>query len=159
MEKPELFRKRYIPEECVPLKDDVIISMSDDVIITDWKTLKPRKDFSGGTSLYLLNKGAKISKIYDMDGNFSHYYCDIMRVEKSENKVTFIDLLADVVIKPDGSYKVVDLDELNDAFRSGMISADELSMSLLSLNNLLSDIYCGRFKEYEEILAKYTHSF
>ena len=32
-----LFRKRLIPSECVNLKDDTIIHIDEDTIITSWK--------------------------------------------------------------------------------------------------------------------------
>ena len=31
--KPILFRKRLIPEECIELKDDIIIYMDDSIIV------------------------------------------------------------------------------------------------------------------------------
>ena len=31
---PRLYRKRLIPEECIPLFDDVILSFQDDVLVT-----------------------------------------------------------------------------------------------------------------------------
>ena len=50
MDYPVLYRKRLIPEECIPLKDDIILYMDDEVIVTKWNTLKPRKDFHHGYS-------------------------------------------------------------------------------------------------------------
>ena len=56
MEKIKLYRKRYIPDEIVYLANDTIAHLDDDIIVTTWKTLKPRKDFAYGTSIYLLIK-------------------------------------------------------------------------------------------------------
>ena len=44
MNKPVLFRKRLIPEECVELKDDILLHRDKETIVTKWKTLKPQKD-------------------------------------------------------------------------------------------------------------------
>ena len=44
MENITLYRKRLIPDELVHLKDDVVLYHDDTVIITKWKTIKPRKD-------------------------------------------------------------------------------------------------------------------
>ena len=55
------------------------------------------------------------------------------------------DLLADVIIMPDGTVKVVDLDELADAFEQGILSASALNAALKHLNRLLSLIYDNRF--------------
>lgn len=42
----KLFRRRFIPEEIVELKDDKILSMdkNNNIIITKWNVLKPRND-------------------------------------------------------------------------------------------------------------------
>ena len=63
----QLFRKRLIPEEIVELKDDKIIKRNQNIIITKWKTLKPRTDFSHGISCYFLDKGIKVSKFIKAD--------------------------------------------------------------------------------------------
>ena len=42
---PELYRKRLIPSECIHLKNDTIVSISDGHIITRWKTLHPKEEF------------------------------------------------------------------------------------------------------------------
>ena len=42
MDKPILYRKRLIPQECVLLKDDVILECSEDIILTKWCALKPK---------------------------------------------------------------------------------------------------------------------
>lgn len=34
-----LYRKRLIPEECVELKDDEILRLDENVIVTRWKCL------------------------------------------------------------------------------------------------------------------------
>lgn len=43
MTKPILYRRRIIPEECVLLKDDIILSCDEEHIITSWKALHPKK--------------------------------------------------------------------------------------------------------------------
>ena len=50
MADPILYRKRLIPDECVLLKDDVILYRDDQMIVTGWHTLKPRKDLHHGCS-------------------------------------------------------------------------------------------------------------
>ena len=68
MPDPILYRKRLIPEECVLLKDDVILLCNEDIIITQWKALKPKKDLHHGYSCYFLKEGYKVSKFYRRDG-------------------------------------------------------------------------------------------
>ena len=62
MEKPLMYRKRYIPDEIKSLNDDEILFINDEVIVTRWKTFKPKKEFSNGISYTFLNRGYKISK-------------------------------------------------------------------------------------------------
>ena len=60
----QIYRKRLIPDECILLKDDEILEIDEDYIVTKWKTLKPRRDFSHGYSCYFLKLGFKISKFF-----------------------------------------------------------------------------------------------
>lgn len=62
-----------------------------------------------------------------------------------ENTLIVTDLLADVIIYPDGFVKVVDLNELVTALESRSISLDILKSSLLRLDKLLQIIYSGHF--------------
>lgn len=111
---PVLYRKRLIPEECVKLKDDEILELNEERIITKWNTLKPKKDLHHGFSCYFLDKGYKVSKFYKEDGSLLYWYCDIVTYDYDEEKNELIvtDLLADVIVNPDGFVKVVDIDEM-----------------------------------------------
>ena len=46
----QIYRKRLIPEECILLKDDIIVEQNEDYILTKWKTLNPKTTFSHGCS-------------------------------------------------------------------------------------------------------------
>ena len=65
----QIYRKRLIPEECILLKDDIIVEQNEDYILTKWKTLNPKTTFSHGCSCYYLKEGFKISKFYRHDGS------------------------------------------------------------------------------------------
>ena len=109
---PILFRKRLIPQECVQLKDDVILSCNDTVIVTKWNALKPRKDLHHGYSCYFLKEGFKVSKFYAADNSLLYWYCDIVDFAyEGEDRLIVTDLLADVIYYPNGFVKVVDIDE------------------------------------------------
>ena len=152
-----LYRKRLVPMECVELKDDVIVYQDADKIVTVWNTLKPKKEFSHGISYYVMNEGIKVSKFYRDDNSLTYIYVDIIDTEynKEEDKFIFTDLIADVIVNEDGNYRVVDLDELADAFKSDIISKDYLVASLNRLNNLLLSIYSGSFKEYVKFIERF----
>lgn len=142
-----LYRRRLIPAEHTLLKDDVIVFLDDEVLITKWKTLKPKAEFTHGCSCYFLNRGVKVSKIYRADGSLLHWYCDIVEYafDEEEASLTVTDLLADVILSPDGRMKVVDLDELAEAAERGLITKEQLTSCLRNLNQLLTLIYQGRF--------------
>ncbi|NLG02645.1 MAG: DUF402 domain-containing protein [Clostridia bacterium] len=151
MSAPVLYRKRIIPEECVELKDDTIIYIDSDIIVTKWNALKPKKDLHHGTSCYFLKEGFKISKFYNADGHLLYWYCDIIDYEydKIKNTYVFTDLLADVIIYPDGYMKVVDIDEFVEALEINKLSISSLKLALLRLNHLLTIIYDDKFEKFQ----------
>ena len=156
MSEPILYRKRIIPDECVLLKNDRILVRDSDKIITGWNTIKPRKDLHHGYSCYYLKKGFKVSKFYREDGSLLYWYCDIVSYEHQPETDTYIviDLLADVIVYPDGFVKVVDIDELVTALNKKLISEEILKTSLLNLNSLLEIIYAGKFHKLQEPIEK-----
>lgn len=143
MSYPTLYRKRIIPDECVLLKDDEILSYENNILVTKWKTLKPKKDLDHGFSCYFFDFGYKVSKFYDREHNLLYYYCDIIDAEKREadNTIVVTDLLADVIVYPDGYVKVVDIDEIVEALNQENISLEQVKKALFSLDKLLSIIY------------------
>lgn len=157
MKKPILYRRRLIPEECVLLKDDRLLYRDDKLIVTAWNTLKPRKDIHHGCSCYYLDENIKVSRFYNEDGALLYWYCDIVEYDYDEKTDTYVvtDLLADVIIYPDGFVKVVDLDELATAKEAGLLSDKGLKTALLALNKLLQTIYDGRFEKLQEPLEQY----
>lgn len=124
MKDPILYRRRLIPEECVLLKDDRILLHADNILVTSWQALKPRKDLHHGYSCYFFKEGYKISKFYAADNTLLYYYCDIITHDYNEKTNTLIvtDLLADVIIYPDGFVKVVDLAEISQALSANLLT-------------------------------------
>jgi len=122
MANVKLYRRRYIPDEIVELKDDEIVYSNPDIIITKWQVLKPRDDFSSGISYYFLDKGFKISKFFKPSGDLHYIYCDIIEYEyrKADNAFVFNDLLVDVIIHNDGSVQVMDIGELTIALDTAL---------------------------------------
>lgn len=157
MENPVLYRKRIIPDECIPLKDDVILACNEEHIITSWNAIRPKKDLHHGYSCYFLKEGFKVSKFFYEDGRLLYWYCDIVDFDHDAltNRLIVTDLLADVIIYPDGFVKVVDLDELVTALESRSISLDTLKSALNKLDKLLKMIYSGKFP----ILTAYIEAF
>lgn len=151
MSELQLYRRRLIPAECILLKDDIIVKQTKDLIITSWKTLNPKIAFSHGCSCYFLREGFKISKFYTQNNSLLYWYCDIVEYARNESThtLTTTDLLADVIVYPDGRTKVVDLDELAQAFETGLLTAAQLSAALRQLNHLLTYIYKDKFDQLQ----------
>lgn len=149
MEQIRLFRRRFFPNELTELKDDVILSISDDVIITKWNVLKPREDISNGISAYFIKRGVKVSKIYDANQNLVYWYCDIIQpnIDSAQKTYTFNDLLIDVLIFPDGHVEVIDMDEFADAMEKNIIDKNTSIFALRQTDHLLHLIYSGNFSE------------
>ncbi len=147
MTYPTLYRKRIIPDECVHLKDDIILHCSGEIILTQWNAIRPKKELHHGYSCYFLKEGIKLSKFYRKDSSLLYWYCDIVEYEyrQADNSLTSLDLLADVIIYPDGFVKVIDLDELAISMDKGALSEELLKKCLLRLNKLLQIIYNGNF--------------
>ena len=99
-ENPIIYRKRMIPEECILLKDDILLEVTDDIIVTKWNTLKPKRELHHGFSCYFLKQGFKVSKFYRADNTLMYWYCDIVDYDYNEETNTLVatDLLADVII-------------------------------------------------------------
>jgi len=150
-----LYRKRIIPPECILLKDDIIVAQNDEYVITKWNTLNPKTDFSHGCSCYFLQEGIKVSKMYRSDETLMRWYCDIVdyAFDASTDSLTVTDLLADVIIYPDGRMRVADLDELAEAMERELITKKQMTSCLRSLDHLLSMIYRDKFDRLQSPLS------
>ena len=156
MNVPMLYRRRFIPDELIHLKDDTILVMENDLIITKWVTLHPRKDIARGISAYYLDKGFKVSKIYDKTDGVVYWYCDIIQAKKDPEKNTIVieDLLIDVILYNDGTMRIMDLDELAEAFEQQLISQQEVTYALRTLHNLLKTISDKQFHALQEPVTR-----
>ena len=144
---PVLYRKRLIPDECVGLDDDKIIHMDDEIIVTKWKALHPKPRLDHGYSCYFLKRNYKVSKFLFNDDSLIYWYCDIIdhTYDSRGNSYVFRDLLADVIVFPDGFVKVIDLDEFEEALDKELLTGADVKKALKALDSLLRVIYDGNF--------------
>ena len=158
MDHVKIYRKRMIPDECILLKDDIILEQTDDIIITSWNTLKPRRDFHHGYSCYFLKHGYKVSKFYREDNTLLYWDCDIVdyAYQQSNNALIVTDLLADVVIYPDGYIKVLDLNELAVAIEQALCEPRVITQALRKLDALLNLIYDDKFDTLSSYIDKWA---
>lgn len=154
----KIYRRRLIPDECILLKDDVILEKTDDRIVTKWNTLKPRRDFHHGYSCYFLNLGFKVSKFYREDDTLLYWYCDIVdyTYQEAENTLIVTDLLADVVVYPDGYTRVLDLNELAIALEKNLCEPWIITQALRKLDSLLNLIYDDKFDTLSADIEKWV---
>ena len=152
----KIYRRKIIPAEYILLKDDIIVDQNEETLITKWRTLNPKIAFSHGSSCYFLKEGFKVSKFSRPDNSLLYWYCDIAEYiyGPEENALVMTDLLADVVVFPDGSVKVVDLDELAQALEQNLITTKQMTFCLNSLHHLLSFIYHNEFDSLQRHLNK-----
>ena len=152
---PKMYRRRFIPDEKVFLKDDVIVEINDDVIITKWEVLRKRNDFSHGVSCYFLRKNIKVSKFIDDNENILYWYCDIIDWEynQEDNSYVFNDLLIDVIVYENGFVKVVDMGEISTALEKGLIDCELAKKALNTADDLLNVIYGGKFDLYKKYIS------
>ena len=132
------------------------MEQNDEFIITKWNTIHPKPDFSHGCSCYFLREGIKVSKIYREDGTLVYWYCDIVdfTFDEATETLTVTDLLADVILYPEGRMEVVDLDELAEAMERELITKEQMTTCLRNLNHLLSMIYRDKFDRLQARLDK-----
>lgn len=157
MDKPVLYRKRLIPDECIELKGDQILRCDEDVIVTSWRAIHPKPDLDHGYSAYFLKEGIKVSQFLHADGSLLYWYCDIVNYEFNASGTSLIatDLLADVVVYPDGFVKVLDLDELAQAAQRKLIDEATLHEVLVRVNKLLTCIYNNEFDHYKNTILNH----
>ncbi len=158
MDNIRLFRKRFIPDEIIELKDDNILMINNGIIITKWDTLKPRNDIKGGISAYFINDGIKVSKIFDKNNIFVYWYCDIIEtIQNEKNIYIFNDLLIDIIIYPDNHVEIVDMDEFADAMDNNILSITTISNAMRCADALLKVIYSGNFSKYTDYINKFDN--
>lgn len=154
MKQVRLFRKRFLPDETTELKDDKILSVSPNMLLTSWEVLKPRSDIANGISAYFIDLGIKVSKVFDADGQLVYWYCDIVepQIDEEEGTYVFYDLLIDVLVYPDHQVRVVDLDEFADMVEESVLSQPLSIKALRRTDHLLQLIYSGRFNHLTDYI-------
>ncbi len=158
MDTYKFYRKRLIPSESIYLKDDTLVYFDEEIFLTKWPALTKKDDLHHGCSCYYLDKGFRISQFFDKNNQLLCWYCDIIEVSLDTEKKVFLftDLLADVIYEPGGIPKVVDLDELSQAFEQQLLSTTQLLACLSSLDNLLQYFYTNTFDELIKPFERFT---
>ncbi len=87
-----------------------------------------------------------IGKIYNLNSEWTGYYCDIIKpVNRQEGKFEIVDLFLDVWVSPDNSFEIQDEDEFETAVRNGDISHELAEQARKALSELILTIETGQF--------------
>ena len=118
----------------------------------------PRREFGkvivadGYLAVWFIFRGRwyDVGKFYDRKGEFTGYYCDIIRpvsrLLANASKTSFItDLFLDLWISREGRCVPLDEDDLNRAFMRHIISPALAKRARRELRNLIHSAESGRF--------------
>ena len=192
MENFTMYRRRLIPNECILLDKDVILSFEGNRLVTSWNAIRPKKNLHHGLSCFFFDDGIKLSKFYREDNSLVYWYIDMISASFSDTEpdlslpfsapdedepfvvpdmllsenssdsasirkpsLIVTDLLADILIYPDGFVKVVDLGEISDAITQNLLDEKTACLALRLTDRTLEDIYKGDFKEKQRYLESF----
>ena len=117
------------------------------------------------SSLSIVKNGDKVNleRAMPADGRFGGHIVSghidgmgtITAYKKEENALIVTDLLADVVIYPDGFVKVLDINELAIALEKKLCDPERIMQALKKLDNLLNLIYDDKFDTLSSKIEKW----
>ena len=87
----------------------------------------------------LLDKGIKL--MFEPWGWHNRWYADLVEIKKiDETIIEVTDLYIDIIIEGDGpTYRLIDLDDLGEAFATGVVRPEEMAEPLRNLQRFLDD--------------------
>lgn len=87
-----------------------------------------------------------IGKIYNLNNEWTGYYCDIMKpVKRSPDQFEIVDLFLDLWVTPNGNYEIQDEDEFETALEEGTISTELAEKARNVLDDLIGEVVSGKF--------------
>jgi len=98
----------------------------------------------------LMDRWFSIVKVRDLEGKHTGYYCDIATPPRllKDGTLEFTDLFLDLWVSPDLRYKVLDEEELEDAFRRGWITKQFYDRAKRELRKLIRTVEDGNFPSH-----------
>lgn len=131
--------------------EQILLYENDDIIITTQKICPSSPIIFNGqkvladnfTAIWFVFTGLwyDIGKIYNLDSEWTGYYCDIiLPVTRSKTKFEIVDLFLDLWISPDGGYAIQDEDEFEEAVKNGVISDEVADKARSTLDFLIEEV-------------------
>lgn len=89
-------------------------------------------------TFYMVDQGYTVSKVFNKQGEFLYYYCDIMEMKQvSKLNYVMVDFVLDLIVHGNGSYEVIDIDEFADAIERGDIPLKKQVYALRRLHEMI----------------------
>ena len=84
-----------------------------------------------------------LTVMYNTEGELIQYYFDITKHHylSDTGELRFVDMFLDIVMMPDGSYEVLDRNELIQAYQNGDISEFDYRRALYILHELVCSLH------------------
>ncbi len=141
-------RIHYYEQQLLYADDDIIVTTqkikpSSQIVINEKTVLGDNY-----TAIWFVFSGLwyDIGKIYNLNNEWTGYYCDIIKpVNRSSNNFEIVDLFLDLWVSPDGNYEVQDEDEFETALREGTITTELASKARNALDDLIDNVTSGNF--------------
>jgi len=152
---------RYVrlPDQVLNIYDDLIYKSERVIVGKSQITSEHSVTFDGEAVLApgfqiiyfeLIGKWFTVGKIRDLHGRHTGYYCDIVTPPKllRDGGVELTDLFLDLWVLPDLRFKVLDEEELENAFLNGWIKKQLYDRAKRELEKLISVVKKGKFPPY-----------
>ena len=97
-----------------------------------------------------MGKWFTVGKIRNLQGRHTGYYCDIVTPPRllKDGGVELTDLFLDLWVSPDLRYKILDEEELENAFRRNWIAQQLYDKAKKELEKLINVVEQGEFPPY-----------
>ena len=158
METVTLTYKR--PPDRVNHFQQQLLYIDDDVIVTSQRVKPSSPIVQNGETVLADNFAAvwfvftglwyDIGKVYNLDNEWTGYYCDIMKPVKRRMNTAgkldcfeITDLFLDLWINPDGTYEIQDEDEFEEAIQIGAIDTELERKARDVLDTLIAKVEDG----------------
>ena len=148
-------RVNHFQQELLYLDDDVIVTSQrvkpSSPIVQNGKTVLG--DNFAVVWFVFAGLWYDVGKVYNLDNEWTGYYCDIMKPVKRRVNVAgkldcfeITDLFLDLWINPDGTYQIQDEDEFEEAIQNGAIDAELEKKARSVLTALITEVEEGRLE-------------
>ena len=148
-------RVNHFQQELLYLDDDVIVTSQrvkpSSPIVQNGKTVLG--DNFAVVWFVFTGLWYDIGKVYNLDNEWTGYYCDIMKPVKRRVNVAgkldcfeITDLFLDLWINPDGTYQIQDEDEFEEAIQNGAIDPELEKKAQSVLTALIAEVEEGRLE-------------